>query len=106
MHISQRMTTPLAFMGLVLALVSCASASSKLAVSPENPRQLKNSSVQFSVLSNGKVVKGPVRWSSSNPSVATIGGEGSATLLSPGTTTITARLGEGEQGISTLLTVT
>jgi hypothetical protein len=106
MHISQRMTTPLAFMGLVLALVPCATASSKLAVSPENPHQLKNSGVQFSALSNGKAVKGPVQWSSSNPSVATIDGEGTATLLSPGTTTITARLGEGEQRISTLLTVT
>jgi hypothetical protein len=82
-------------------------ASSKLTISPANPRQLSNSSLQFTASINGELVDGPVTWGSSNPAVATMAGASGAaqaTLLSAGTTTITAA--HGGQQASTVLTVT
>jgi hypothetical protein len=48
----------------------------------------------------------PVTWSSSDPSVATVGGDGSVTGVSPGTATITATSGvhNGSTSISTFVT--
>jgi hypothetical protein len=100
------MQATLALVGLVLAMESSARASSTLAVSPENPRQLQNLSVRFTALLNGKALKAPVQWSSSNPTVAIISPSGEATLLSPGTSTISAKLGAGSQQASTVLKVT
>ncbi len=95
------------FVALLLALSSLGSAASRLTITPANPRQLSNSTLQFRALINGELVDGPVTWSSSNPVVATItarSGRAQATLLSAGTTTITAV--HGEQRASTGLTVT
>ena len=52
----------------------------------------------------GKTKKRDVLWTSSNPGVATVDGEGNAALLAPGTSTITAS--RGELRASTVLTVT
>src|SRR5262249_33851973 len=87
---------------LTVALSSLASAGNKLAISPDNPIQLKNSTLQFVASINGERLDGPVKWSSSNPVVARISGasgEANAALLSPGTTTITAA--HGGQSAST-----
>jgi len=92
---------------LVLRFAPLCSATSTLTLSPTNPRQLSNSALQFTASHNGKIVDGPVSWTSSNPAVATITGTSStatANLLSMGTTTITATHG-GQRG-STSLTVT
>jgi len=92
---------------IVLATSTLCSAATKLAIAPVNPIQLKNSSVQFTASINGEPVDGPVTWGSSNPAVATIAGTSGAaqaTLLSAGTTTITAA--HGGQQASTVLTVT
>jgi hypothetical protein len=94
---------------LVLAawiMISSSSAADKLTISPSSPQQLSHSSLQFTAALSRRDMSDHVRWSSSNPAVARIGRGGEATLLSPGTTVITARLGEGEQRASTLLTVT
>jgi Bacterial Ig-like domain (group 2) len=99
-----RLAAWLVFVALVLPSLSF--AADKLAISPSNPRQLSHSSLQFGVALRGHDMSDHVRWTSSNPVVATIGRDGQATLLSPGTTTISARLGEGEQRAATLLTVT
>jgi len=92
---------------LLLRFAPLCSATSTLTTSPTNPRQLSNSALQFTALHNGKIVHGPVSWTSSNPAVATItgtSGTATANLLSMGTTTITATHG-GQRG-STSLTVT
>jgi len=91
---------------LILRLSSSGWAEHKLAVSPINPTQLRNSSLHFTATLNRREVNDHVRWRSSNPAVATIDGAGNAILISAGTTIITARVGEGEQRASTLLTVT
>jgi hypothetical protein len=91
---------------LILRLSSAGWAEHKLTVSPTNPKQLRNSSLHFTATLNRHETNEHVRWRSSNPAVATIDGAGNATLHSAGTTIITARLGEGEQRASTLLTVT
>jgi hypothetical protein len=91
---------------LALTLSSWCFGDNKLAISPINPKQLSGSTLQFTATFNGHDPSHHVRWSSSNQAVATIDGAGKATLLSLGTTTIAARLGEGEQRASTLLTVT
>jgi Bacterial Ig-like domain (group 2) len=94
-------------LAVVGSTASLGFANSKLTISPSNPKQLKNSSVRFSASINGKPVDGPVTWSSSNPAVATItgtSGAANATLLSAGTTTITAE--HSGQTASTTLTVT
>ncbi len=92
---------------LLLALSALCSAANRLTIAPANPRQLSNSTLQFRALINGELVDGPVTWSSSNPVVATITGRSGralATLLTAGTTTITAV--HGGQRASTGLTVT
>jgi len=92
---------------LFLILGALCAAANKLTISPGNPRQLRNSSLQFTTLVNGELVDGPVKWTSSNTGVATISGSsatGTATLLGAGTTTITAT--HGGQKASTVLTVT
>src|SRR5258707_11425136 len=95
------------WLAVVLALASLCTASSKLTISPSNPKQLSNSSLQFTASVNGEPADGPTKWTSSNPAVATITGTtgtANATLLSAGTTTITAM--HGGQKASTVLTVT
>src|SRR5215472_18226794 len=100
-----RRLSGLVLVAFMLPLLSV--AESKLAISPTNPRQLSNSTLQFTALLNGKAAKAaPVQWSSSNPAVATIDGAGNAALLNSGATTITASLGSGSQQASTVLTVT
>jgi hypothetical protein len=89
-----------------LTLPSFVSAASKLAISPHNPRQLNNSSLQFTASLNGRDLSNRVRWSSSNPAIAIIDSNGKASLVSSGTTAITASLGAGSQQASTVLTVT
>src|SRR5258708_20387135 len=103
----RRFRNPSWWLAMVLALAPLCTASNKLSISPSNPRQLSNSSLQFTALVNGEVVDGPTKWTSSNPAVATIAGTtGTATamLFSAGTTTITAV--HGGQKASTVLTVT
>jgi hypothetical protein len=92
--------------GFVLMHLSYAAAAEKLTISPINPRSLSHSSLQFTATLNRHDMSDHVRWSSSNPAVAGIDRNGKATLLSQGVTTISARLGEGEQRASTVLTVT
>jgi hypothetical protein len=78
-----------------------------MTVSPSNPKQLSNSTLQFTATVNGEPVDGPVKWTSSNTAAATISGTtctATATLFSAGTTTITAV--HGGQKASTVLTVT
>ena len=92
---------------LLLMLAPLCAASSRLTISPSNPRQLSNSRLQFTASINGEPVDGPVTWNSSNPAVATITGRSGtaiARLLTAGTTTITAV--HGGQRASTLLAVT
>jgi hypothetical protein len=95
---------------LLAILLTCALicfGTSRLTISPINPRQLSNSALQFTATVNGEIVDGPVSWTSSNPAVATItgsSGTATATLHSMGTTTITAT--HGGQRASTVLTVT
>jgi hypothetical protein len=92
---------------IILATASSSLAASKITISPSNPRQLSNSSLKFTASINGEPVDGPVTWGSSNPAVSTIAGTSGAaqaTLLSAGTTTITAA--HGGQQASTVLTVT
>ena len=74
-----------------------------LKISPTNPRQLSNSTLQFTATLNKKDVS-KVQWCSSNPKVATIASGGLATLLNSGTTMITAA--HGSVRASTVLTVT
>jgi hypothetical protein len=76
----------------------------KLAISPANPRLLKASPLQFIATFNGRTTEIPVRWATSNPAVATIDSQGNATLLAPGTSTITASFAIFQA--STVLTVT
>jgi len=90
----------------VIMLPSWCFAANKLSILPAYPKQLSNSSLQFTAALNNKDATHHVRWSSSNPAVARISSNGEATLLSPGTTTISARLGEREQRAATFLTVT
>src|SRR5690349_10761712 len=90
---------------LLFTSASLCADSNKLTISPGNPKQLSRSSLQFTASVNGEPVDGPVKWSSSNTAVATISGTtgiARATLLSAGTTTITAV--HGGQKTSTLLT--
>lgn len=94
----------LGLIAVVLTMSSLCSASAKLTISPANPRQLSNSSLQFTATLNNKDVSAKVQWASSQPSVAIINKSGLATLLSSGTTTITAA--HGSMQASTLLTVT
>jgi hypothetical protein len=105
----QLSTRTRAFSAIFCLLLLCAAygmAADKLAITPDNARQLRNSQLRFTARLHGRDFIDRVRWSSSNPAVATIDRDGQATLLSTGTTTIRARLGEGEQQASTLLTVT
>jgi hypothetical protein len=78
-------------------------APDKLAISPANLRLLKNSPLHFIATFNGKTTEIPVRWASSNPGVAAIDSQGNATLLAPGTSTITASFAIFQA--STVLTV-
>ena len=96
------------YLFLVIALPSFCLAATKLIVSPANPRQLSNSNVQFAATLNGRDVTKTVQWSSSNPVIATIDSNGNATLLSAGTSTITAmaRTTSKWPTASTTLTVT
>ena len=66
---------------LLVLVASLCEASSKLAISPSNPQRLKNSSLQFTASINGETLDGPVKWSSSNPAVATINGSSSEAML-------------------------
>jgi Bacterial Ig-like domain (group 2) len=91
---------------LALMLPSLSFAADKLSISPINPKQLSHARLQFTATFDRRDVSDHVRWSSSNPAVATVDRDGRATLLGSGTTTISARLGEGEQRAATLLTVT
>ena len=94
-------------LAIIFMTASPCLAASKMTISPSNPRQLSNSTLQFTAAVNGETVDGPVKWSSSNPAVATIAGttgSATATLLTAGTTTITAV--HGGQNASTVLTVT
>jgi len=79
-------------------------SAANLIISPTNPRQLSNSSLQFRATLNRKDVSRKVQWRSSNASVATVAAGGLATLLAPGTTTITAA--HGSLRATTTLTVT
>ena len=88
----------------VLLMSSLCTAGATLTISPANPRQLSNSTVQFAAILNKKDVTGKVQWYSSNPAVATIAAGGLANLLSSGTTTITAA--HGSVQASTVLNVT
>jgi hypothetical protein len=85
-------------------VIADSAVSDKLAISPANPRLLKNSPLQFNATFNGRTIETAVLWASSNPSVATIDSQGNATLLTPGTSTITAS--RGALRASTVLTVT
>jgi hypothetical protein len=80
-----------------------------LTVSPANPHRLKGSALQFTALLDSGGGPSPIQatqWSSSNPEVATVDGQGNATLLAPGTSTITASIsGSQVLSASTVLTV-
>src|SRR5262249_44651703 len=92
---------------MAIALTVQCLAASKLTISPSSPKQLSNSTLRFTASINGEMIDGPVTWGSSNPAVATIAGTSgpaTATLLTAGTTTITAA--HGGQQASTVLTVT
>src|SRR5260370_12470545 len=92
-HRYVRAFAPSCLLAIILTTASLCAAANKLSISPSNPRQLSNSSLQFTAVVNGERVDGPVKWSSSNTAVATISassGMGTATLLSSGTTPITA----------------
>jgi hypothetical protein len=96
-----------ALLGIALTATSACLAANKLTISPNSPRQLNNSTLQFTASINGELIDGPVTWTSSNPPVATIAGANgiaNASLLGAGTTTITAV--HGGQSASTVLTVT
>jgi len=96
-----------ALLGIALTATSACLAANKLTISPNSPRQLNNSTLQFTASINGELIDGPVTWTSSNPRVATIAGSNgiaNASLLGAGTTTITAV--HGGQSASTALTVT
>lgn len=90
-----------------LEMASLCSAAT-ITLSPINPRQLSNSSLQFTAKVNGKDITKLMQWSSSNPAVATIDKNGTASLLSAGTSTITAtgRTTIKRPSASTTLTVT
>jgi len=75
-----------------------------LMISPASPMQLRNSTLQFTATLNKKDVTGKVQWRSSNPTVASITAGGLATLLAPGTTSITAVRGSAQA--ATTLSVT
>jgi len=101
-----RLSRSCLFLLIVIFVPAMALAATKLAISPANPKQLKNSTFTFTATINGKVVD-TAKWSSSNPAIATISGRtgsATATLLNPGTTTITAV--HGGQTATTLLSVT
>jgi hypothetical protein len=85
-------------------VISDSAASDKLAISPANPRLLRNSPLQFIATFKGKAVKSGVLWTTSNSGVATVDSQGNATLLAPGTSTVTAS--RGALWASTVLTVT
>src|SRR4051812_42548775 len=78
------------------------SGPAALEISPAGPRELAGSTVQFTASSGG--VAAVASWSSSNLSVATIDGQGRASLLGAGTSIISAAAASA-QG-STPLTVT
>lgn len=59
-------------------------------MSPISPRQLSNSTLQFTATVNGRDVTKLMQWSSSTPAVATINKNGTASLLTAGASTITA----------------
>ena len=103
-HFPQGIRTAVA----VLTMASLCSGTSRLMISPLNPKQLSKSALQFTATLNGKDVSKRVQWSSSNPAVATIDGGGNASLLTAGTSTITAtaRTTTKQPSISTTLTVT
>jgi Bacterial Ig-like domain (group 2) len=100
------LSKPIAWLWLVFTLPAWCFAADKLSISPNHPKQLSHSRLQFTVVLNRHDISDRVRWTSSNPAVAGINSRGEATLLSPGTTTISAQLGEGVQQASTVLTVT
>ncbi|HKF22613.1 MAG TPA: Ig-like domain-containing protein [Candidatus Angelobacter sp.] len=106
MRILTRKNTAIAMLGFALMQLSYAVAAEKLSISPINASQLSRSSLQFTALLNGQDVRDRVQWASSSTDVAVINSRGVARLLSPGTTIITARLGEGVQRASTTLRVT
>lgn len=92
---------------LFISLAPLSFPANKLTITPTNPRQLSNSTLRFTASIHANVMNGPVTWSSSNPTVATIAGNSgtaNAELLGAGTTTITAM--HGGQKAATLLTVT
>src|SRR4030088_1453986 len=62
-------------------VISASATSHKLAISPANPRLLKNSPLQFIATFNGKTVKRGVLWTTSDPGVAAVDSQGNATLL-------------------------
>lgn len=78
---------------VILGLPSfCHANANKLAISPSNPKQLSNSSLQFTATFGKLDVTKLVNWTSSNATIATIATGGKATLLTSGSTTITATL--------------
>jgi hypothetical protein len=92
----------------VLAMALLCSGATRLMISPAYPKQLSKSTLQFTTTLNAKGVTKLVRWSSSNPAVATIEGNGDANLLSAGASTIaaTARNVTKWPSASTTLTLT
>lgn len=103
-HFRQKIWTAVA----VLTMALLCSGTTRLMISPVNPKQLSKSSLQFTATLNGKDVTKQMQWSSSNPAVATIDGNGAANLLSVGISTITAtaRTTTKWPSASTTLTVT
>ena len=92
-------------LAVVFLMLTVPGFAANLTVSPTNPRQLSNSTLQFTATLNKKDVSGKVQWRSSSQSVATIAAGGLATLVGPGTTTITAAHGAVRASTTLIVTV-
>ena len=100
---------PLAVILLTLLLAACQTQRvpvGQLSVSPDAPQLVLDDSLAFSATdASGTVFSGSqVSWASSNPSVASINGDGLATGLGLGDTEITASVG-GQKSKPVKLTV-